>query len=75
MAASAAELTVATVLVAFAGVFLIRFSKGAFGGGFAIFVDIDGHLPRRSHRGRSGGGFTEYSTSGSSIAPAMDCWS
>jgi uncharacterized membrane protein YfcA len=30
------ELTVATILVAFAGVFLIGFMKGAFGGGFAI---------------------------------------
>jgi uncharacterized membrane protein YfcA len=30
------ELTVATVLVAFAGVFLICFMKGAFGGGFSI---------------------------------------
>ena len=30
------ELTAATVLVAFAGVFLICFMKGAFGGGFAI---------------------------------------
>lgn len=30
------ELTVATVLVAFAGVLLICFMKGAFGGGFAI---------------------------------------
>ena len=30
------ELTVGTVLVAFAGVFLICFMKGAFGGGFAI---------------------------------------
>ena len=30
------ELTVATVLVAFAGVFLIGFMRGAFGGGFAI---------------------------------------
>ena len=30
------ELTVATILVAFAGVFLICFMKGAFGGGFAI---------------------------------------
>ncbi|SCW66127.1 hypothetical protein SAMN02927900_03548 [Rhizobium mongolense subsp. loessense] len=32
----APELTAATVLVAFAGVFLICFMKGAFGGGFAI---------------------------------------
>jgi uncharacterized membrane protein YfcA len=31
-----AHLTVATVLVAFAGVFLICFMKGAFGGGFSI---------------------------------------
>lgn len=30
------ELTVATILVAFAGVFLISFLRGAFGGGFAI---------------------------------------
>jgi len=30
------ELTFATVLVAFAGVFLISFMRGAFGGGFAI---------------------------------------
>jgi len=30
------ELTVATILVALAGVFLISFMKGAFGGGFAI---------------------------------------
>lgn len=30
------ELTVATVLIAFAGVFLICFMKGAFGGGFSI---------------------------------------
>jgi uncharacterized membrane protein YfcA len=30
------ELTAATVLVAFAGVFLICFMKGAFGGGFSI---------------------------------------
>jgi uncharacterized membrane protein YfcA len=30
------ELTFATVLVAFAGVFLISFMKGAFGGGFSI---------------------------------------
>src|SRR5262249_14423225 len=30
------ELTVATVLVAFSGVFLICFMKGAFGGGFSI---------------------------------------
>ncbi len=30
------ELTIATILVAFAGVFLICFMKGAFGGGFAI---------------------------------------
>jgi len=30
------ELTAATILVAFAGVFLICFMKGAFGGGFAI---------------------------------------
>ena len=37
MASSAApELTAATILVAFAGVFLICFMKGAFGGGFAI---------------------------------------
>ena len=39
MAASAAmglQLTLVTILVAFAGVFLICFMKGAFGGGFAI---------------------------------------
>ena len=30
------ELTIATFLVAFAGVFLISFMRGAFGGGFAI---------------------------------------
>jgi len=30
------ELTAATILVAFAGVFMICFMKGAFGGGFAI---------------------------------------
>ena len=30
------ELTLATILVAFAGVFLICFMKGAFGGGFSI---------------------------------------
>jgi hypothetical protein len=30
------ELTVATILVAFSGVFLICFMKGAFGGGFSI---------------------------------------
>lgn len=30
------ELTVATIFVAFAGVFLISFMRGAFGGGFAI---------------------------------------
>jgi uncharacterized protein len=30
------ELTVATILVGFAGVFLICFMKGAFGGGFSI---------------------------------------
>jgi uncharacterized protein len=30
------ELTVATILIAFAGVFLICFMKGAFGGGFSI---------------------------------------
>ena len=37
MASSVApELTIATILVAFAGVFLICFMKGAFGGGFSI---------------------------------------
>jgi len=39
MAASSAmglHLTVATILIAFAGVFLICFMKGAFGGGFSI---------------------------------------
>src|SRR4030081_2357001 len=30
------DLTVATILVAFAGVFLICFMKGSFGGGFSI---------------------------------------
>src|SRR5205823_845235 len=30
------DLTVSTILVAFAGVFLICFMKGAFGGGFSI---------------------------------------
>jgi hypothetical protein len=30
------ELTLTTILVAFAGVFLICFMKGAFGGGFSI---------------------------------------
>jgi len=30
------ELTVATILIAFSGVFLISFMKGAFGGGFSI---------------------------------------
>jgi uncharacterized membrane protein YfcA len=30
------ELSVATILLALAGVFLIAFMKGAFGGGFAI---------------------------------------
>lgn len=30
------ELTIATILIAFAGVFLISFMRGAFGGGFAI---------------------------------------
>src|ERR1700748_516499 len=30
------ELTVATVLIAFAGAFIICFMKGAFGGGFSI---------------------------------------
>ena len=34
------ELTVATVLVAFAGVFLICFMKGAFGGGFSIVTAL-----------------------------------
>lgn len=33
---AAIDLTLATVLVAFAGVFLISFLRGAFGGGFAI---------------------------------------
>ena len=33
---SSADLTLATILVAFAGVFLICFMKGAFGGGFSI---------------------------------------
>jgi uncharacterized protein len=32
----APELTAAMILVAFAGVFLISFMRGAFGGGFAI---------------------------------------
>jgi len=30
------ELTAATILVAFSGVFLICFMKGAFGGGFSM---------------------------------------
>ena len=30
------DLTVATVIIAFSGVFLICFMKGAFGGGFSI---------------------------------------
>jgi uncharacterized protein len=33
---TAMELTAATILIAFAGVFLICFMKGAFGGGFSI---------------------------------------
>jgi hypothetical protein len=33
---SSADLTLVTILVAFAGVFLICFMKGAFGGGFSI---------------------------------------
>ena len=33
---AAPELTAVTILVAFAGVFLICFMKGAFGGGFSI---------------------------------------
>src|SRR5215470_5453914 len=33
---AAMELTAVTILVAFAGVFLISFMRGAFGGGFAI---------------------------------------
>src|SRR5262244_1010035 len=33
---SAVDLTVTTIAVAFAGVFLICFMKGAFGGGFSI---------------------------------------
>jgi uncharacterized membrane protein YfcA len=33
---SSADLTLATILIAFAGVFLICFMKGAFGGGFSI---------------------------------------
>jgi len=36
MATSAVQLTAATILVAFAGVSLICFMKGAFGGGFSI---------------------------------------
>jgi uncharacterized membrane protein YfcA len=36
MSAALSELTVTTILVAFAGVFLICFMKGAFGGGFSI---------------------------------------
>ncbi|QRM33889.1 sulfite exporter TauE/SafE family protein [Microvirga sp. VF16] len=36
IATPAAELTAATILVAFAAVFLIAFMRGAFGGGFAI---------------------------------------
>ena len=46
------ELTAATILVAFAGVFLICFMKGAFGGGFchcwhSAVVDRDGPSDRR----------------------------
>src|SRR5215831_11044724 len=33
---SSADLTVTTIAIAFAGVFLICFMKGAFGGGFSI---------------------------------------
>ena len=36
MISSSADLTVTTIAVAFAGVFLICFMKGAFGGGFSI---------------------------------------
>ena len=36
MISSSADLTVTTIVVAFAGVFLICFMKGAFGGGFSI---------------------------------------
>ncbi|WP_143198397.1 sulfite exporter TauE/SafE family protein [Bradyrhizobium sp. AS23.2] len=36
MISSWADLTVTTIIVAFAGVFLICFMKGAFGGGFSI---------------------------------------
>src|ERR1700756_1550247 len=32
------DLTITTVIIAFAGVFLISFMKGAFGGGFSIVV-------------------------------------
>ena len=39
METSAVQLTAATILVAFAGVSLICFMKGAFGGGFSI-VDV-----------------------------------
>ena len=47
------ELTAATVLVSLAGVFLICFMKGAFGGGFSIVgipllsiaMDRDGRRP------------------------------
>lgn len=40
------ELTLATILVAFAGVFLISFMRGAFGGGFGgllapLFIAMD----------------------------------
>jgi len=36
MISSSADLTVTTIAIAFAGVFLICFMKGAFGGGFSI---------------------------------------
>ena len=42
---TAPDLTVATILVAFAGVFLICFMKGAFGGGFSI---VGGFMKRRN---------------------------
>lgn len=35
-AAMGLQLTLATILIAFAGVFVIAFMRGAFGGGFAI---------------------------------------
>ena len=47
------ELTTTTILIAFAGVFLICFMKGAFGGGFAIVgipTAVAGDGPRDRRR-------------------------